>query len=435
MRNTSEALRLNDSPNIAGSKNRDETISTMSKHTITAHNLAGSGEGGGHFDPPTMEDFGYPNSDLENDKKAIADAQALEVEHLYKRAKRRLERERNSDANLDDILKQMSQEEEALYKQFEDILYEGIGKLNWLSPSAKGSKFEVHSLSSVKNVDDYRNRIDAPFCLTFPENKKIGAPSENIFIGFDTTLRQESAFIEEKLTKSTNVTRTSSGSVDLPFGFSTLRYTYDALTFEKMPSDEVIRYTICASKKQIEKMQHFADIDSPQNNIDCQEICFKVLSQMHEQNKLYQLMNSNNPEIYNRITKVDRNIWRNISTASIALAKNDAKLEHLKTTAEATESIISRINSLPEEEKASANKQINNGFIKLYYGISEMYCRGDAGTKDNNYSVLMSNVKDYIQSAKNGKLDQFKKKQTRKTSFDKEGNIFAIDENGNKIYK
>ncbi len=390
-------------------------------------------------EPPTMESFHHNGDDLAYDKERIKDLEGKIENRRYKRAQERLEKrgEGDSEDHLDKILAEEAAEEQLVSELFEEILADGIIEDRWINYSGKGKEmFNIRELASVNKADDYRNRIDVPFCFEFPET--ADKPAERLFIGFDATISVDGKVLYDKLTRSTNVSKEFKRDKNLPFGFSTMRYTYDPSNGMLLPADEAIRYTVCANKQLLNQMQKLHNDPRPLaekfQTIGYQEVRFKVLSEIHEQNELFKAMNADNKKALEKISKIDTAIYRTIKNNIkhlLTFSSEKSPFLDLKPELNMLNDFSQQLSELPKgsEERKAIVAQRNELYDKLYKEISKRYSGANIGAKDISYGAMVRRTQELIDAALNTTaLDKYKPMQPRNIPFDPNGNTIEMEE-------
>ncbi|MBR3365839.1 hypothetical protein IKG48_01820 [Candidatus Saccharibacteria bacterium] len=381
--------------------------------------------------PPEPKNFGHPAEDTKYDLDKKAEIEEKKIKEKRARAERRLSKKNigKGDDYLDQIIKEMNAEEQRDSELLEYVLKLGILKSDWLK-TPNNQVLKMHELASTEDLDDYRSRVDISTYIDFPVTKSN--PAEKIFIGFDATMSTSQKVLKDKLTRSTNVSRENRQEKKLPFGFSTLRYTYDPSTNEKLLSDKVPRYTICLSKKLLDSMKEFSQPDKqPELNksAEYQEIRFKILSEIYEQNRFFKLMNQGvNVEASRILTRISTCVWKSLKDSMIDLINHSDSFSDLKSS-------IDKIKTLEQSKKTAspATKdelagQIKSSYAKLYEEISERYFADDHTRNEPSYKALISAVREFDRNAAEGILDKYKAPQVRNVSFDPNGNTFTMKE-------
>jgi len=376
-----------------------------------------------------MDDYkDWHRSELTIDKEAVEHQRQIALDNYCKYA-------RKGSKSSDEAISNMTAAEERFEnrpaKRLEKVLKIGIARDNWINPRRPNGKrpFEVISLESAEDADDYRNRIDAPFQLIFPETQTN--PGETIFIGFDATLQTDEDKIVDKLTRSSNVAKTHGFENRLPFGFSTLRYTYNPITGERLSSEQTLRYTIGLGYKTMQGAEKLLTANENPENLEAPlaaEIRFKILSEMHEQNKLYKAMNIVNSLVSKKaissINRIESAVWHSLENTSLDLIDLDPNLSEVETKPGEFASLKEKKATLLElrsayktasaDEKPEILKQIKSLHNFIYNQISKAY-RGDiAGTAhDVQYATIYHYTNKLIKAEKEGKLNEYKAPQAR----------------------
>ncbi|MBR3177372.1 hypothetical protein IKF27_01020 [Candidatus Saccharibacteria bacterium] len=380
---------------------------------------------------PEPKSFGHPAEDVKYDLNKKAEIEEKKFEKKYKRAKRHLSKEniQEGDDYLDQVIMEMNAEEQLDSELLEYVLKLGILKSDWFK-IPNNQVLGVHELVSAEDLDDYRSRIDIPAYIDFP--KAGSKPAERIFIGFDATMSTSQKVLKDKLTRSTNVSRENQQEKKLPFGFSTLRYTYDPSTNEKLLSDKVPRYTICLSKKLLNTMQKFSQSEK-QSELDdsagYQEIRFKVLSEIYEQNRFFMVMNRDtNIEASETLARINTCIWKSLKDSMVDIVNRSDDFSDLEPLANKIKTLEQRKKVTPPAARDELTKQIKSNYIELYVKISEHYFADDYTKDEPSYKALISAVREFDKSAHDGILDKYKALQVRNVSFDPNGNTFTMEE-------
>lgn len=388
---------------------------------------------------PKMEEFGHFYEDLKYDKERVKAIEDDLDNEAYRRANDHLNErgENNGNDRLDKVVDEMKAEEKQFSELLEETLARGIINDKWINYNGKNKEsFKIHELATIEKADDYRNRIDAPFYFEFPANED--GETERIFVGFDATLSIDPDTLSDKLTRSTNVSRERKQPKNLPFGFSTLRYAYDPSNGERIVSDEVIRYTICSDRKLFKTMQKMNSSTKPLAEKmllpEYQEVRFKILSEMYEQNKFFKAMNPDNDEATEKITKIDIHVWKGIQNTMDAIligANESSPFFILTPISDEIKTLKHQYSNLPSgsPEKLRIQSEIKKNYSKLYTKIGKLYRSGDAGAKDNSYGKIFNLTHDFINAAKNTDLlDQYKSSQPRNIPFGPDGNALEMKE-------
>lgn len=173
--------------------------------------------------------------------------------------------------------------------QFEGLFVDGIVNAGWLGQIDRETGNEDFSVLAAETTDydDISNAVDAYAVLDFGRRMPEIGNRKKLPIGFDVTISGSDKVVMGKLTKF------YSDGVELPYGYSHIKYYYDGNIRREMP--EVLRYVIGISGynvKYIEKKQnsdtgrYSFGADTSRNFINR----FKVLAEMRAENELYSAM-------------------------------------------------------------------------------------------------------------------------------------------------
>lgn len=404
---------------------QDTTKEIGKKANTLVSLIDGVEKGPNYFHEYTMDDFSdfYPAKDLAYDKNVVRNMRAEALDAYYRIAKK-------DSGGLDETVSKMDAAEKSYEnrpaKKLEQILKLGIAQGGILNPGRQ-RPYEIISLNSAEDADDYRNRIDAPFQLKFLSN-----PNETIFVGFDATLENNDEAIMDKLTRSSNVSIRQGSENRLPFGFSTLRYAYDPITGERFSVDNVLRYTIAIDSKTLKNAEEkVADgiegwLDYSKS-LDYDRLSFMVLSEIHEQSRLFKAMNQANSLINKKalqtIIKFDSDIWKSLKMVTFDLVKRDDFFAELREDREKIVALQQDLKDLPPAERTELISEINKLHAKIYQTIAKCYRAGNVDEHNrigSQYTTIWYRTHDLINAEKSGKLDQYKIPQARNVGITRE---------------